>query len=105
MRIRYLSSDVCSSDLRPGARRDAATLYAWRGSMTRVLMTFPADAVLAGTINQPLPARTAPVAWRHLDRKSVVYGKSVPERVDLGGRRIIKKKNKHQKHKKQHYNK
>src|SRR3546814_18414753 len=27
-----------------------------------------------------------------LDRKSVVYGKSVSVRVDIGGRRIIKKK-------------
>src|SRR3546814_1072976 len=31
-----------------------------------------------------------------LDRKSVVSGKSVSVRVDLGGRRIIKKKNQHQ---------
>src|SRR3546814_13387121 len=30
------------------------------------------------------------------DRKSVVKGKSVSVRVDLGGRRIIKKKNKNQ---------
>src|SRR3546814_12998054 len=30
---------------------------------------------------------------RDLDRKSVVSGKSVSVRVDLGGRRIIKKKN------------
>src|SRR3546814_17047992 len=30
---------------------------------------------------------------RNDDRKSVVWGKSVPERVDLGGRRINKKKN------------
>src|SRR3546814_12254323 len=33
-----------------------------------------------------------------LDRKSVVKGKSVSVRVDLGGRRIIKKKNKYNKH-------
>src|SRR3546814_17087029 len=32
----------------------------------------------------------------HRDRKSVVEGKSVSVRVDLGGRRIIKKKNKRQ---------
>src|SRR3546814_20270681 len=31
----------------------------------------------------------------HLDRKSVVSGKRVSVRVDLGGRRIIKKKKKH----------
>src|SRR3546814_14469873 len=30
------------------------------------------------------------------DRKSVVHGKSVSVRVDLGGRRIIKKKNHYQ---------
>src|SRR3546814_11582206 len=32
---------------------------------------------------------------RHRDRKSVVSGKSVAVRVDLGGRGVIKKKNKH----------
>src|SRR3546814_16674169 len=32
---------------------------------------------------------------RYGDRKSVVSGKSVSVRVDLGGRRIIKKKKKH----------
>src|SRR3546814_14292237 len=32
------------------------------------------------------------VAVRRGDRKSVVYGKSVSVRVDLGGRRIIKQK-------------
>src|SRR3546814_18883893 len=37
-------------------------------------------------INLPLPL--------HEDRKSVVKGKSGAERVDLGGRRRIKKKNK-----------
>src|SRR3546814_11228590 len=37
------------------------------------------------------------------DRKSVVYGKSVSVRVDLGGRRIIKKKNSTE-HKTQHHN-
>ena len=41
--------------------------------MNRVLMPFPADAVLAGTINQPLQARIAPVAWRHFpDGESLV---------------------------------
>src|SRR3546814_11549267 len=32
------------------------------------------------------------------DRKSVVEGKSVSVRVDVGGRRILQKKTKHQKH-------
>src|SRR3546814_19265176 len=35
----------------------------------------------------------AAICWI-IDRKSVVEGKSVPVRVDLGGRRIIKKKTK-----------
>src|SRR3546814_20031665 len=34
--------------------------------------------------------------WFSLDRKSVVSGKSVSVRVDLGGRRILKKKKKRQ---------
>src|SRR3546814_16675138 len=35
---------------------------------------------------------------RNKDRKSVVWGKSVSVRVDLGGRRTIKKKNNKNKH-------
>src|SRR3546814_11132518 len=44
------------------------------------------------------PAILAPVTWldfvlaKELDRKSVVKGKSVSGRVDIGGRRTIKKK-------------
>src|SRR3546814_18653915 len=37
--------------------------------------------------------RATAVADREIDRKSVVEGKSVSVRVDLGGRRIFKKKN------------
>src|SRR3546814_18468497 len=41
------------------------------------------------------PARPAVDAGAgHLDRKSVVWGKSVSVRVDIGGRRLIKKKKK-----------
>src|SRR3546814_21036469 len=40
------------------------------------------------------PAVNGLVERRQIDRKSVVEGKSVTVRVDLGGRRIIKKKNK-----------
>src|SRR3546814_13332512 len=39
--------------------------------------------------NSAVPATTRP---RSADRKSVVSGKSVSVRVDLGGRRIIQKK-------------
>src|SRR3546814_15146244 len=37
---------------------------------------------------------SADILRRQEDRKSVVEGKSVSDRVDLGGRRLIKKKNK-----------
>src|SRR3546814_16925619 len=41
------------------------------------------------------PCASRPFPTRHLpqDRKSVVWGKRVSVRVDIGGRRIIKKKN------------
>src|SRR3546814_20980693 len=45
-------------------------------------------SLFAGTGAAQLPA----VALVSLDRKRVVSGKSVSGRVDLGGRRIIKKK-------------
>src|SRR3546814_11354923 len=41
----------------------------------------------------PKIAASAGVSTPLLDRKSVVWGKSVSVRVDLGGRRLIKKKN------------
>lgn len=41
--------------------------------MSRVLMPFPSDAVLATTIAQPMQARISPVAWRHFpDGESLV---------------------------------
>src|SRR3546814_8622758 len=71
MRISDWSSDVCSSDL-------------------------------IRTAHRAIPPRRAQHLLRqgrarhrrraHQDRKSVVKGKSVSVRVDLGGRRIIKKK-------------
>src|SRR3546814_14896749 len=69
MRISDWSSDVCSSDLHaePMSLDDALRL--------------------AETRAPELQAREAGLE----DRKSVVEGKSVSVRVDLGGRRIIKK--------------
>src|SRR3546814_14360932 len=78
MRISDWSSDVCSSDLhgrRPHRRCD--------GGQGRA---------------RDRRAATQAIWWRgagqvsDLDRKSVVKGKSVSVRVDLGGRRILKKK-------------
>src|SRR3546814_16273286 len=93
MRISDWSSDVCSSDL--GARFPGRC--ARRG----------AAGGAGGGADRPRRARFAAARSRALslwpryrrnddsgDRKSVVSGKSVYVRVDLGGGRIIKKKKK-----------
>src|SRR3546814_19747121 len=76
MRISDWSSDVCSSDLFDGVMH-----FEWLEENT------PLRRNRHG-IHEP--AARGKRARR--DRKSVVWGKSVSVRVDLGGRRIIKKK-------------
>src|SRR3546814_11249431 len=71
MRMSDWSSDVCSSDL---------AVCAGRGCGRRVWAPRRAAARV------PVHRR------RRRDRKSVVEGKSVSVRVDLGGRRILTKK-------------
>src|SRR3546814_16184048 len=89
MRISEWSSDVCSSDLRrfrAYARRRAPVLEPLR-SGARAAVAHAACAA---------DAEVEPRRARHLrfqDRKSVVWGKSVSVRVDLGGRRILQKQN------------
>src|SRR3546814_4122476 len=84
MRISDWSSDVCSSDLGPE--------FPEREQQ-------PVGEVF-GQPAQPRERRVDPALEREEarqprgDRKRVVSGKSVSVRVDLGGRRIIKKKNK-----------
>src|SRR3546814_12824611 len=54
----------------------------------------PPVAVIADTAAlATLPARELRAGFAEVDRKSVVSGKSVSVRVDLGGRRIIQKQN------------
>src|SRR3546814_15570755 len=102
MRISDWSSDVCSSDLtrssRSRARRGASAGGSrWkrsgsstfsstvsRGSRWKLWNTKPMRR-----LRMSLPASSSRVAT---ERKSVVEGKRVYVRVDLGGRRIIKKK-------------
>src|SRR3546814_16450862 len=102
MRISDWSSDVCSSDLAFGRQIGAVALQAGLAVHDLCL----ARIGIADRPHQHLaePGRD----WSHrrldtggklvaerietLDRKSVVEGKSVDIRVDLGGRRIIKKK-------------
>src|SRR3546814_9739622 len=86
MRISDWSSDVCSSDL--SRRRPAASSPSSWTARTRL---------------RP-PKRSRPWwptasmrneragGWRSRDRKSVAEGKSVSVRVDLGGRRHLKRK-------------
>src|SRR3546814_12423313 len=117
MRISDWSSDVCSSDLEHGARLHLAIGTdhdAWANRHAR-------DEAGAGTDHRRAAYRAARADVSALadayfgldhhtgsdvtaladlravgdeDRKSVVSGKSVSVRVDLGGRRIIKKKKK-----------
>src|SRR3546814_12384324 len=108
MRISDWSSDVCSSDLPDGRQRRWRALFPL-GPVARLLGRY-------GRKQQRCPARPRDrrladgrrgTAWRTCrarhrrgrqqdgsgrDRKSVVWGKSVSVRVNLGGRRIIKKK-------------
>src|SRR3546814_17352475 len=76
MRISDWSSDVCSSDLDTGVGAAIACgSQKWNGNCALLVRA---------------PRKIRHSAGR--DRKSVVSGKSVSVRVDLGGRRIIKKK-------------
>src|SRR3546814_11102922 len=87
MRISDWSSDVCSSDLFKGnasahpTREHSAQFHLQSGGRCR------------DDGNHACRCSSVSRSHRTRDRKSVVYGKSVSVRVDLGGRRIIKKKN------------
>src|SRR3546814_9686562 len=85
MRISDWSSDVCSSDLVWLATppQFSSSGRAWPDRLSRGL---PGDRAQ----DRAAPEGAAPAHGG--DRKSVVSGKSVSVRVDLGGRRIIKKK-------------
>src|SRR3546814_16053876 len=98
MRISDWSSDVCSSDLRgviPQERPDDAhdILGTYRIVSDQIDMkTLPADfeqflSLLRRRHAAIMEARPDKSPG---DRKSVVWGKSVSERVDLGGGRINK---------------
>src|SRR3546814_7696650 len=84
MRISDWSSDVCSSDLDCLGR---GRLFL-AGTVADVREREGARAVKG----HALARRAGSFARLRPDRKSVVEGKSVSVRVDLGGRRIIKKK-------------
>src|SRR3546814_18877323 len=94
MRISDWSSDVCSSDL------DAMAVHAEPALHVEREFELAEFIAIGGDDQRALGAIADGDAGRGLDlggelrpdRKSVVSGKSVSVRVDLGGRRIIKKK-------------
>src|SRR3546814_12480857 len=114
MRISDWSSDVCSSDLGVAIRRgrqQAARRGAKELSRTRAAALHPGGRIERSQAQGAAPAGRAHAQAlrgerRHgrdrtegsvrqsdrSDRKSVAEGKSVSVSVDLGGRRIIKKK-------------
>src|SRR3546814_13941300 len=111
MRISDWSSDVCSSDLEGfgkaigGRLRGIADLQPERRSVAQQRREhrqvarggddqYLADAAEHQRRQRIIDHRLVEHGQKLLreDRKSVVSGKSVSVRVDLGGRRIIKKK-------------
>src|SRR3546814_20272332 len=91
MRISDWSSDVCSSDLsggtgqfRGGLGQDICFVSVHSKPMSIVFLT--------ERLKVPAPGIGGGSHGALGDRKSVVSGKSVSVRVDLGGRRIIEKK-------------
>src|SRR3546814_2449720 len=93
MRISDWSSDVCSSDLAGlDPVEDERVALGFRHPDIGLGVDFEIDrAALAKFVADDI-AGALPAALVGEDRKSVVSGKSVSVRVDLGGRRIIKKK-------------
>src|SRR3546814_16010445 len=105
MRISDWSSDVCSSDLRRTPLRLLKALPQQRklcGRKPALRDGGPGTDRPRATRRQGIARagqrthlqRRDPAPAGRVDRKSVVEGKSVSVRVDLGGCRIIKKKTK-----------
>src|SRR3546814_20582249 len=103
MRISDWSSDVCSSDLTPTGPGRPGNLRKPLPPPHRPFSPPAAAARLGrrayrrdeiGCLDKRRPTTSLLPSME--DRKSVVSGKSVSVRVDLGGRRIIKKKNNNQ---------
>src|SRR3546814_17177951 len=110
MRISDWSSDVCSSDLEHLAvEEDAVALLPARDHLggqrvevdaLRRAVGRPVDLRIVGAHRRLEEGGAAAVerdvrVARRGDRKSVVAGKSVSVRVDIGGSRILKKKINH----------
>src|SRR3546814_17899069 len=101
MRISDWSSDVCSSDLRVHHRPEREMGF----RLDQVVRVEIALADVISADGEPIRIKGSQLAgtvarhtMHHLggffakDRKSVASGKSVSVRVDIGGRRLMKKK-------------
>src|SRR3546814_15242219 len=100
MRISDWSSDVFSSDLIECLRSGQGQYVDTSLMEASLVHTYWPAAMALATGHSPGPMGSAhPVASPYQafptqdDRKSVLYGKSVSVRVDLGGSRILQKKN------------
>src|SRR3546814_16635194 len=90
MRISDWSSDVCSSDLCVEEHAESAGNENQRHEKDAPHEKRRQQYRIRGSRRTAHDLR---LGWlERQDRKSVVSGKSVSDRVDLGGRRIIKKK-------------
>src|SRR3546814_12301089 len=87
MRISDWSSDVCSSDLQAEVASLAKSRFL--ANMSHELRT-PLNAIIG--FSEVMASEALGPIGAPRDRTSAVYGTSVSVRVDLGGRRIIKKK-------------
>src|SRR3546814_17802643 len=93
MRISDWSSDVCSSDLGTGGARHQQHGEDERALAAVEVTEMPEHDAADGPHDEADAIGRETRQDDRQDRKSVVEGKSVSVRVDLGGRRIIKKKN------------
>src|SRR3546814_18865890 len=105
MRISDWSSDVCSSDLTPSVG-DVAEVHAFiRGRLAKLLGTEGAQVriLYGGSVKAENAAELLAIEdvdgalVGGADRKSVVEGKSVSVRVDLGRSHLNKNKTQHTK--------
>src|SRR3546814_11559268 len=96
MRISDWSSDVCSSDLNPqvvARSKESLLSPSWSPDGRKIAYVSFESGNSAVYVQDITTGSRQLVASHPRDRKSVVSGKSVSVRVDLGVRRILKKKN------------
>src|SRR3546814_12159224 len=95
MRISDWSSDVCSSDLLFVAvtlEESGLLGSAYYAAHPAIPLDHTVGVINVDAMGVSGRSRDITVVGMGRDRQSVVKGKSVSVRVDLGGRRIIKKK-------------